>query len=506
MCFIRTVFFWCGVLVSLGAVAQKKSQVEIINADELGFDKGLRGNITVFKGNCIFKQDNVTIRCDSAYFDQANNSFDAFSHVHITQENVNIYGDLLNYDGNIKYAQLFNNIKVTDGEMVLTTENLDYDIKTRLSTYRDGGKVVDKENVLTSKFGYYYAATHDAFFKKNVVLTNPEYLLNADTLRYNTQTEIAYLLGPSRIDGKDDCLFAKYGTYNTNTDQAFFSKDAYYENATQKLKGDSLFYDRQKGKGKAMEHVVFTDTVENITITGKLGNYTKATETTLITGLPLVTLVTENDSASTDSIFFTADTIRTTLDSTQLHRELYAYHDARLYKSDLQARCDSMTYSNFDSLIRCFTKPIIWAENSQMTANYITIQLKNQQLHQLNLYTAAFIISPEADSINFNQVRGKNMYGQFIDNKLRRMLVEGNGQSMYFAREDSGDYIGMNQAECSNMIILFNNNKAESITFITKPDATFFPIDQLPIEQKLKGFKWQIALKPQSKNDLFSGD
>lgn len=481
--------------------AQKSSQVEIINADELGFDKALRGNITVFKGNCIFKQDNVTFRCDSAYFDQPNNSFDAYGHVHITQDALDIYGDLLNYDGNIKYAQLFNNIKVTDGEMVLTTNTMDYDLKARLATYREGGKVVDKENVLTSKLGYYYSATHDAYFRRQVVLTNPDYLLNADTLRYNTRTEIAYLLGPSRIDGKDDCLSADYGTYNTVTDQAFFSKNAKYENDKQQLFSDSLFYDQKKGKGNATCNVRFVDTVQNMLITGDLARYNKNTETTYVTQQALLTIITEKDSTGKDSIFFTADTLLTTLDSSKMHRILRAYHDARLYKTDMQARCDSMYYSNVDSLIRCYKRPIVWAEKSQMTAEFISIQLKNEQMHQLNLYKAAFIISPE-DTLNFNQVSGKNMFGHFIDNRLHHMEVIGNGQSLYFAKEDSGKYIGMNKADCSNMLIQFKNNKAESITFITQPDATFFPMDQLPEQQRLKGFKWQPALQPRSKNDL----
>lgn len=498
-------FLFLSFSFSLSALfAQKASKVEIVNADELGFDKALRGNITVFKGNCVFKQDNVIISCDSAYFDQPNNSFDAFGNVHITQDNVNIYGDLLNYDGNVKYAQLFNNVKVTDGAMELTTNNLDYDLKSRLSTYHDGGQVVDKsKNVLTSKLGYYYSTTHDAFFRKNVVLTNPDYLLNADTLRYNTQSEIAYLLGPSRIDGKDECLYAKFGIYNTKTDEAFFSHDARYENATQQLTSDSLYFNRELGKGRATRHVVFNDTVQKMLILGNFGDYDKKTETTFVTDSAVLVVVSEKDSlGNADSLFFAGDTLKTTLDSSKLHRVLYAYHDVRLYKKDLQARCDSMFYSNADSLVRCFKKPIAWAEKSQMTADYITIQLKNQQLHRLNLYNAAFIISPE-DTVNYNQVKGKNMFGYFVNNQLRSMVVEGNGQSLYFAREDNGDYIGMNQSECSNMLIKFKSNKVQDITFITKPDATFFPIDQLPEQQKLKGFKWLGALQPQSKADLF---
>lgn len=500
---IRILFFW---LFALTATAQKVSKVEIVHADELGFDKAARGNITVFKGNCLFKQDDMTVACDSAFFDQDQNAFDAFGHVHIIQQNLNIYGDLLNYDGNIKFAQLFNNIKATDGEMVLTTNNMTYDMKQRLATYYDGGKIVDHDNVMTSRLGYYYANTKDAYFRQRVVLVNPDYLMNSDTMRYNTRSELAYLLGPSRIESADDCLYGNYGIYNTQTSEAFCTNGGKYENSTQQLIGDTLYYNKDKGLGKANGHVFFIDTVQDLLLTGGVGNYNKNIETTYLTKFPLMILVTEKDSGGTDSLYLTADTLLTNFDSAKINRQIRAFHDVRMYKSDLQARCDSMFYSNADSLMRCYKNPIAWANKAQMTADFISLQLKNGQLDKLNMRNSSFIISPE-DTFNFNQVKGKNMTGFFVNSSLHHMLVEGNGQSIYFARQDSsGQYIGMNNAECSNMLIQFRENKAQSITFITKPDATFFPMDQLPSQQRLKGFKWQARLQPKSKEDLFKKD
>ncbi len=91
-----------------GVSAQSKSKIELVNADVLegGLFKGKK--LKRFLGNVTFKQDNVFLYCDSAYFYDELNAIDAFSNVHIKQgDTLNLYGDLLKYDGNTKKAEFF---------------------------------------------------------------------------------------------------------------------------------------------------------------------------------------------------------------------------------------------------------------------------------------------------------------------------------------------------------------------------------------------------------------
>lgn len=122
------------------------------------------------------------------------------------------------------------------------------------------------------------------------------------------------------------------------------------------------------------------------------------------------------------------------------------------------------------------------------------------------LYNTAFITSRE-DTIRYNQLRGRNMIGYFIDNNLSRIEVYGNGQSIYFARNKKDQLTGVNRADCSNMIILIKDNKVSKLKLIEKPDATFYPINELsPNELKLKGFTWQEERRPVDKNDIYRKD
>jgi len=304
---------------------EKKSVVHLIKSDRV--EKVKLNTVDVLKVyNGTFQQDYSTLRADSAYFHPAENTFDAYGHVLITQgDTMHIYSDKLNYNGNTKIATLNDNVRMIDKDATLTTNFLTYNTATKFGTYLNGGKLVNKDNTLTSKNGYYYANTRDSYFRYDVHLTTPDAFIVTDTLRYNSNSRIAYFYGPTNIYGKkkgkdNDTLYTENGTYNTNTEQAFFGKKNLYKSGSKSLKGDSLFYDRKKGLGHAINNITFTDTEQKMTLKGDIGDYTKADERTVVTKHAYVVMVTEekdttkNDSlknaAATDTVTTKADTVK----------------------------------------------------------------------------------------------------------------------------------------------------------------------------------------------------
>lgn len=96
------------------------------------------------------------------------------------------------------------------------------------------------------------------------------------------------------------------------------------------------------------------------------------------------------------------------------------------------------------------------------------------------------------------------MTGYFTDNKLHTIKVEGNGQSVYFTRNNKKQLTGVNRADCSDMMISIQESKIRSITMINKPDATLYPVNELsPSELKLKNFSWKNDIRPVNKEDIF---
>ncbi|MBS1520374.1 MAG: hypothetical protein JST50_05220 [Bacteroidetes bacterium] len=296
-------------------MAQKKSVINLIRSKSVQGGNAKGAPLKVYGGT--FQQDNSTLTSDSAYFHQAENTFDAFGHVVISQgDTLNIYSDKLNYNGNTKIAILTDNVRMVDKDATLTTNYLTYNTATKYGTYTNGGKLVNKDNTLTSKNGYYFANSRDSYFRYDVVLLSPDATTKTDTLRYNTGTKIAYFYGPTHIYGKkkdtlktkanpkdNDTLYTENGYYNTVTEQAFFGKKNLYSQGAKTLKGDSMFYDRKKGYGRVVKNITFNDNEQKMTLKGDLGTYFKSDERTVVTENAYGIIVTEEkDTSKKDSV------------------------------------------------------------------------------------------------------------------------------------------------------------------------------------------------------------
>ena len=100
------------------------------------------------------------------------------------------------------------------------------------------------------------------------------------------------------------------------------------------------------------------------------------------------------------------------------------------------------------------------------------------------------------------------MTGYFLNNELYKVLVEGNGQTLYYATEEKEgkkEILGVNWAECSNILIFINSNEIDRISFLTKPTMTLYPVDGLPTDKRqLKDFRWEADIRPMEKADIFN--
>ncbi len=533
------LFFFTTSLLSYSQSSVKTGgkKIMIEHAGSLQFANNLGNGAQRLIGDVRFRQDNALMFCDSAYL-YKDNSLDAFGHIHIQQgDSIHLYGDLLKYNGNTKKALITKNVVVNKGDMQLTTDELNYDITSGVGYYVTPARIINKENTLTSNTGYFFSKSNDLTFRKNVVLTNPQFVINCDTMRYNTSSKITYFIGPTTIKSKDNLIYAEDGWYDTFKDQSRFSKNSYIITKEQKMYGDSLYYDRKNGIGRAIKNVQIIDTTQNIDIKGAYAIHYEFKDLSIVTGNALLTQVYEKDT-----LFLHADTLKAIGNSNVKNKnanalapkgkpllpkqkikemkiagedttyyyepgkadnqQLFAYHKVKFYKKDIQGKCDSLYYSMKDSTMHLFGQPVLWSDENQLTADSIKVITGSKSIHSIELKGAAFIVSEE-DSIRFNQIRGKVMKGYFQKNKLYLVNVEGNGQTLYFAK-DKKELKAVNRADCSDLRVYFKDNKVNKITFITKPDATLFPLDQVDVKElKLKDFNWRKKDRPLSSKEIF---
>ncbi|TYR38514.1 hypothetical protein FXV77_02485 [Sphingobacterium phlebotomi] len=261
----------------------------------------------------VYAHKGNTLSADSGiiYEDEVGRQFfEAFGNVVITQPSGTIiYSDRLHYDAAPQIATLTNNVRMVDANSVLTTNHLIYKMRDKIGNYTGGGRIISKGDTITSRNAYYFENTQDAYFRNQVVVRTPDVKIYTDTMRYNSNQRMTYFFGPTNIKGNSgENLYTEKGNYNTETGVANFSKNNLYTEGTRFLKGDSLYYDRATGVGKAYRNVVFVDTLDKFYAHGGYGLYNQADESITMTDKPLITMVVENDSTSStppDSVAIT---------------------------------------------------------------------------------------------------------------------------------------------------------------------------------------------------------
>ncbi len=466
----------------------------------LSYDES-KSSAKLLTNNAQFEHDGAILNCDTAWLYDKENRMDASGHIVITKgDSITVTGGKLQYDGKTKMATLQNSVTCTEKDMVLTTNLLTYDVGNGIANYYDGGKIVNKENTLTSKNGHYYSATKDLAFHYDVELTNPDYKMKSDTLRYNTISKTAFFLGPSIIISKTDYIYCENGWYDTDKEKAQFSINALLVTSQQKLTGDSLFYDRNKKEGRAFRNVRLIDTSQKSVIFGGYAEFKQEKSEAVVTIDPVYARIVDNDT-----LFIAADTLyHRDLDS--VDNFLNAYHHVKIFKSDLQAMADSASLNTKDSLLQLFKNPMLWSARSQATSKLMKVYIGKNTVNGFKLESNAFLIQ-QVDSLDedkFNQLTGRSIEGFMRNDTMRKVVIIGNAEALYYLKNKKA-IAGLNKTTTSEINMWFKNGDIDRVTLKPQVDGKVTPIKDVDKESaRIKGFNWQYNKRPKSKQELHS--
>ncbi len=501
---MRCLLFLTVLALSLPLCAQKK--VKLKQADNLIGSAKEGQRFDRLLGNVVLQQNRTTIYCDSAHFYKGQNRVEAYGRIRITEgDSVNCTAQALTYDGNSKIAYLRKSVVFTKlGLATLYTDFLDYDRQKNEARYFNGGKLVDSTNTLTSQKGYYFLPSNLASFKKNVVGVSPDYTLTSDTLQYNSKTKIIYFRDSTRvIDKEGKTAIYQSGFYDTNQKTSNLSKGE-IETPNNRMKGDKYYLDDIRKFYRAVGHVAMTSKEESMTVFGDDGYYDRKKGISKVYGNAYVAKVAEDG----DTLFLSADTLVSIESADPRQKRLLAYHNVKIFKRDLQGSADSLAYLSADSLLHLYRDPILWTNGNQLTSDSIRMLLKNKAIHRIFLVANAFVIQEDTLK-NYNQIKGRKMTAFFNGRAIDHVIVEGNGESIYYATQEEKIVndkkeelvvmatVGLNKIICSNMRINFRTGKVNNISFYKKPDAQLIPPHEWKDEHKrLRGFAWRVSERP----------
>jgi Protein of unknown function (DUF1239). len=481
-------------------VYSESKNVVLEQCDVLSFDKSTGAQYQVLKGNVRFRHESALMFCDSAYFYDSNNSFDAFGHVKVIDKNSTMTSDKMFYDGNSTLMKIRNNVVVNNEGTMLTTNSLDFIRNKNYGYYVGGGKIVDPEYELVSQKGYYYPDTKTYFFKTDVVLTSPDYSIQSDSLQFNNETGKMVLIGPSVVKEKDYTVYTSNAWMNKQTKigklydySVIVSKDG------QRLTADSIFYDMNTEYAKAYHNIEMQDSSQKAIGRGNFAEFWKKS--------PSRGYITDHsyviDYSEQDTLFLAGDTIYALeLDSSR--SEVRAYRHVKFYRDDMQGKCDSMVYSSDDSILSMYGTPILWSEESQLTGEQINIYMKDQKADLIHITKNAMIVQFEGEDM-YNQLSGKESKAYLKNNKLKRVDMLGDAISIYYSKDERDALVGVNKAKGNAMsIFMKSNKKVDKIVMTPDSEGILYPPLSVPEgEKRLSKFKWLEDQRPKSKNDIF---
>jgi lipopolysaccharide export system protein LptA len=469
------------------------------------------------QGQIHIIHEGIDMWCDKALYYQNEDFIEGYGNVRMKQgDTINMTSDYVEYSGITQLAIAAGKVILTEPQSTLTTDTLYFNRVTQQAFYNSKGKVVrDSSGTITSQIGRYYMNQSKYRFLKYVVLVNPEYTLETNQLDFYSETGYAYMYGPSTITGDASTVYSERGFYDTNNDFGYFIKNSKIDYNDLQIEGDSLYFDRNRNFASADNNITITDTVNKTIIKGHHGEIFRDKDSLFITKRAVAITVQEKDS-----LYIHADKLMVT--GKPEHRITRAFYNAKIYKSDMSGKADSIHADHKSGLTQLINierfntgdafsikrKPLIWNLGNQMSGDSIHLisDVEKEQLDSLKVFKNAFLISKDTLGTGFNQIKGQKLIGLFKDNELHNVDIIKNAEIIFYSRDDSDSLVGINKSKSGSINLKFDG-PYKLITLLNQVNGEIYPESLFPENaRKFRGFDWRGDEQPKSVKDLFSDD
>ncbi len=205
---------------------------------------------------------------------------------------------------------------------------------------------------------------------------------------------------------------------------------------------------------------------------------------------------------SVDSTAVVVDSIPPAPDTTKVGFA-YALGNVKVFRKDIQVRCDSMRYSDLDSIARFYKDPIVWnEENRQYYSDSLALLVKGNSIDRASLMSNAFVVTKEDEKL-FDQIRGAEIMAYFDSTAaLKRFDALGDAVAVFFL-DENGHLATVNKVECKMLSGNFVNGQMDRVFYYDTPKNDGYPVVQFPESDRfLKGFKWEPEKRPMGKEDI----
>lgn len=496
--------------------APPAEKVHHVHSDTFGKNPLKYDGNPFFEGHVKFEHKGSTLTADIVILYQEQNFVKAIGNVKLVNPDGSVItAGEMEYDGETERGIARNNVILTDPKQTIKTETLYYDRVSNLAYFNTGGSIYANNSVTYVKNASYNIATKVINLTNNIKIENNQYTLIGDNIVQDQNTNIATINGPTTITNKkntSNVIYTEKGSYNQNSKEVYLNKNSkiYYNGKV--LTGDTMYFNQTTGFGTSKGNVTLDDPKENRYIKGGYGEIYQFKDSAMVTDKPYAVKVLQKDS-----LYFSADKFLTFQkpDSNLVKKSfLRAYKKARFYKSNAQARADSLSFNETDGVMHLNGAPMLWSGTKQVTGDKIDVffNTKKEQIDSLKVIGNAFAIS-KADSMNlkdeFNQIKGKLMTVYYKENEVKLAKVIGNAQAITYADDDNTktgvpERIGIALSTCGTIEADFTNQKIQIISCNIGANSDIYPMSKISKKQRFfPDFNWNTKDRLLKWQDIF---
>ncbi|MCQ2138507.1 MAG: hypothetical protein MJY60_07370 [Bacteroidales bacterium] len=201
-------------------------------------------------------------------------------------------------------------------------------------------------------------------------------------------------------------------------------------------------------------------------------------------------------AAPTDSLAAAADSLATGPKDSTLVKCFRGFNHCKVYRTDVQFCCDSMYFTELDSIAVLYGRPILWNNvKNQLTSETMHLLFKDGNMHRGSMLTDARITSME-DTTHFNQIRSTEMMGFFADNQLYRYDALGGVSAIFYMKKDSS-ISNVNVKTSKSLTAVIEKGDAKKMLYLEEVKSDAYPLAEIEMDkQRLKGFEWRPDERP----------
>lgn len=476
------------------------------------------------------------------------------------------------YNGKTNDARFKGDVNVLDPEYEVVSSDLNYNTQTRLVTFFGPSIINNDSSTLYTISGTYDSEQEVAIFRERASIISESQYMEADSMYYDRKTGLGTGTGNVLVidTSRDVKLYCQLATVNELTKQVMATIKPYAELVREQdtiyIKADTFFTEPKGNLTRLKTPVTAQDSllqaldilyrdlssgrlldsnlVQQLDSVYENADYNiedslfdfRMPQDSLTEGDIKILELSDSNSVSIDTVLtIPPDTLGT---ATEMFEELpdididetndvvqytepeqqeedpryfIAYRNVLVFSDSFQARADSLSYSQDDSLMQLHLNPVLWARDAQITGDIIIAMVDTNEMRWVHIPKNGIIInqSTQANEVMFDQIQGNTIWAYFSNNETDSIIALGNAETIYYITDEADAYVGVSEASAARLRIDFFSDSSDrrairQITYYQDALQKTTPMAQSrPENLRLNRFVWRKKERIQTLEDFF---